>query len=563
MKDWFRETHGPTFELLRHFLRRFFDSDMITTPGQMTTVLIGAFPVFFQWFFLLIGPLRHKYAYLSQLAVPGPYREAVRADELWLITLMMSSIGLLTAVKWQSMFPDLRDYRALGALPLRPWQIFGAKLTALLLIATAALVTINFLPSVGFPALSGSRWAFQSSLGARVLAHTTASLAASSFFFFGLVALQGILLNVLRPRVFGRVTGYLQGCLVALMLGLVVLSFSIQPQITGVLVQPEWARWLPPVWFLGLCQTLSGDPDPAMRVFAHRATLALTSAVVVALMSYLISYHRHRTLLVEGMIGRAKDWRLGSTLPGWLSHKPREQAVVAFIMKTLARSSHHRMILMGYGGLGFALFLTGVLSMGEAFEQARVVTADFVYYHLLPLLFLLIGTRHLFALPTELKANWIFQITEGEGRGEWLRAVDRLVLFWAALPMVVVPLPLEIHLLGLRGIAEAALFLVLGLLAYEWVFFAGVKLPFTCSHLPGKTPVWMILAFFGLLGVLAVVHSLLVAILYNNVVFVTALAVLLTAWVRIHRSRRQGWAEMRLRYEETPDCAVQGLNLLN
>jgi hypothetical protein len=291
--------------------------------------------------------------------------------------------------------------------------------------------------------------------------------------------------------------------------------------------------------------------------------LALTIAMVVALLSYLISYHRHRTLLVEGTIGRAKEWRLRNTLPGWLSHTPREQAVVAFIIKTLARSSHHKMIFMGYVGLGFALFLTGVLSISEAFEQARVVAADFAYYHLLALLFVLIGTRHLFALPTELKANWIFQITEGEGRGDWLRAVDRLVLFWAVVPMLVVPLPLEIRLLGLRGIAEAALFLVLGLLAYEWFFFAGEKLPFTCSHLPGKTPIWMILAFFGLLGVLAVVHSLLVAILYNSVVFVTALAVLLTAWVRIHRTRRQGWAEMRLRYEETHDPAVQGLNLLN
>ena len=27
MKQWLRETHGPGFELLRHFLRRFFDSE--------------------------------------------------------------------------------------------------------------------------------------------------------------------------------------------------------------------------------------------------------------------------------------------------------------------------------------------------------------------------------------------------------------------------------------------------------------------------------------------------------------------------------------------------------
>ena len=150
MRAWLRETHGPAFELLRHFLRRFFDSDLITTPGQMTGVLIAAVPFVFEWFLLLFYPLAHKYAGLSGQPTPGPYRQAVRADELWLITLIMSVIGLLIAIKWHSLFPDLRDYRALAGLPLRPVQIFGAKLTALLLVATAALVTINLLPSFVF-----------------------------------------------------------------------------------------------------------------------------------------------------------------------------------------------------------------------------------------------------------------------------------------------------------------------------------------------------------------------------------------------------------------------------
>lgn len=561
MQEWLRETHAPGFELLRHFLRRFFDSDLITTPGQVTTMLVGAFPVFLQWFLLLVGPLRHKYSYLSELAAPGPYREAVRADELWLITLMMSAIGLLTAIKWQFLFPDLRDYRALGALPLLPRQIFGAKLAALLLVAAAALVTINLLPSVGFPALSASRWAFHSSLGARVLAHAVASLAASSFFFFGLVALQGVLLNLLKPRAFGRVTGYLHGCLVAVMLSLIVLSFSIQPQVTNAVVEPGWGRWLPPVWFLGLYQTLSGDPEPTMRMLAHRAEAALAIAISLALLTYLVSYHRHRALLVEGIAGRAKD-RWGSALPGWLVPDPRELAVVVFMTQTLASSSYHRMILMGYGGLGFAVLITGLIGMRHVVDSARVAAAGFVYYHILALLFLLIGARHLFSFPIELNANWIFQITEGEGRVAWLSAVDRFVLCWGAALMLAAPLPLELRLLGWRGMAEATLFLALGLLAYEWVFSSWDKLPFTCSHLPGKTPIWMVLAFFGLLGVVAVLHSILLATLYSGAAFVVVLAVLLAAWKHVHRSRLQDWAELRLKYDEAPDPAVLGLNLL-
>jgi hypothetical protein len=550
MRAWLRETHGPFFELLRHFLSRFFDSDLITTRGQITGVLIAAVPFVFEWFLLLVMPLGRKYAHLSQLAGPGPYREAVRADELWLITLMMAAIGLLTAIKWQFLFPDLGDYRALGALPLRPAQIFGSKLTALLLIAAAALFTVNFFPSVGFPALSTGRWALQSSIGARIMAHAGASLAASAFFFFGLVALQGVLLNVLRPRAFGRVTGYLQGSMVAVMLGLIVLSFSIQSQITNMLLRPEWARWLPPVWFLGLYQTLSDDTDPTMRVLANRAVIALASAVVLALLSYLISYRRHRTLMMEGMAGkraRAKEWRL--------SGYPRQQAILSFMLQTLGRSNHHRMILMGYAGVGLAIFVTGVAAMGDA-------AAKFVYYHMVALLFLVIGARHLFSLPTELKANWIFQIAEGEGRTDWLRAMDRFVLLWGGAPLLLIPLPIEIRVLGTRGVAEATLFLVLGLLAYEWTFSAWDKLPFTCSHLPGKTPLWMIIAFVGLLGVLTLVHTLLLAALYNGVWYATLLSLLLAAWWWVHRTRRQGWADLRIKYEDAPAPAVRGLNLL-
>jgi hypothetical protein len=104
MRDWLEETHGTGFELLRHFLLRFFDSDLVTAPGQTATALIGAFSIMLPWFPMIVGPLREKYTYFSRFPGPGPYRLAVRADELWLITLMMAAIGLLTAVKWQSLF---------------------------------------------------------------------------------------------------------------------------------------------------------------------------------------------------------------------------------------------------------------------------------------------------------------------------------------------------------------------------------------------------------------------------------------------------------------------------
>jgi hypothetical protein len=563
MKEWLKETHGAGFELLRHFLLRFFDSDLVTAPGQTTTALIGAFSLFLPWFPVIVGPLRHKYAYFSSLPAPWPYRETVRADELWLITLMMSALGLLTAVKWQSLFPGLRDYHALGSLPLRAREIFAAKLLALLVVATAAVVTLNALPSLMFPMVSTSRWAFHSSPGGRIVAYAVASAAACYFFFFGLVALQGVLLNLLRPRQFARVTGILQGLLVGTMLVLIVLSFSIQAQITNTVIRPDFARWLPPVWFLGLCQTMSGDLDPAMQALAHRALTALAVAVALVLLTYTVSYKRHRTLLVEGVSAPGKSRRWPGVVFDWLVPDPRQQAVIAFLAKTLAGSSQHRMVLMGYAGFGLAILLSGLIGMRDLVDPARAASAGFIYSHVILLIFPLIGVRHLFSIPVELKANWAFQITEGEGRRQWLHAVDRFVLYSGAAVMLILPFPLEVKLLGWGAVSELVLFTAFALLSYEWIFASWEKLPFTCSHLPGKTPSWiMALQLMGLLVMLPIVNALLLACLYNWTAFAIVLIILLAVWARIHAARREGWGELRLRYEEAPDPAIHTLNLL-
>ena len=247
----------------------------------------------------------------------------------------------------------------------------------------------------------------------------------------------------------------------------------------------------------------------------------------------------------------------------WLIPSPRRQAVVVFLAKTLAGSAQHRMILMGYGGFGLAVFLSGMIGMRDMVESARVVAANFVYAHLILLTFLLPGVRHLFSIPVELKANWAFQITEGEGRREWLHAVDRLVLFAGVTVILILPLPIEVYLLRWRAVAELILFTVFALLCYEWVFSSWEKLPFTCSHLPGKTPMWMLaLQLFALIGLLPMVNAALLACLYNRAAYVGVLTVLLVAWARVHAWRRQGWGEMRLRYEEEPDPAIHSLNLL-
>ena len=563
MHRWLNETRGPTFELFRHFLRTFFDSDLVTATEHTPMALVGAVGVAMQWMFLYVQPIKAKYAYLSKLTSPGPYRDALRADELWLITLAMAAMGVLTGIKWQALFPSLRDYRALASLPLRPAQIFAAKLLALLTVSVVAVLALNLFPGFGFPALSGGRWSLQPSAGTRALGLFTACAAGSYFFFFGLAALQGLLLLLLPPRIFGRVSGVFQGLLVATMLSLLVLSFSIDPRTAGALLKPEAARWLPPLWFLGLSHSASGDLDPAMQMLARRAVVALAIVVAATLATYVLSYRRHRILFAESISNCRPPRNWAGRLLEMLFPDPRQQAVAFFALRTLGGSAQHRTILAAYGGFGLAVLLSGLLGIGKLFPPGMAATAVFVYAHMILGAFLLIGLRHLFSLPVELGANWAFRIVERQGRLHWMRAVDRLVLCGGVAAFIVLPLPIEFALLRWRALAELALFTAVAMLAYEWAFASWDKLPFTCSYLPGKTPAWAVaLTLLGLLIGLPAVSGALVVCLHNPLAFVAAMVATTAAWLRVHRSRRLTWGRLPVKYEEIPDPEIHGLNLL-
>jgi hypothetical protein len=104
---------------------------------------------------------------------------------------------------------------------------------------------------------------------------------------------------------------------------------------------------------------------------------------------------------------------------------------------------------------------------------------------------------------------------------------------------------------------------MLALLAYDWFFSSWDKLPFTCSYLPGKTPGWILaVQFFAVIAMVSILQMLLLATLYSPLAFAILLSAVIAVWTRVHALRRDGWTEMRLRFDEAPEPAVHGLNLL-
>src|SRR5690349_3456785 len=194
----------------------------------------------------------------------------------------------------------------------------------------------------------------------------------------------------------------MHGLLIAVMSVLSLLRLSIDIRVVRAVTTPVLARWVPHVWFLGLYQALSGNPDPWFHELARRGLTGLGIAAGTSLLTYLLSYHRHRGLLVEGVAAPARRRRIGRALLERIAADPREQAILVFMFKTLSRSGQHRIVLMGYIGFAAAVALSGIFGVLEVVRPPRIAVACFVYAHVVIAMFAVIGLRHLFAIPVEL-----------------------------------------------------------------------------------------------------------------------------------------------------------------
>jgi hypothetical protein len=98
------------------------------------------------------------------------------------------------------------------------------------------------------------------------------------------------------------------------------------------------------------------------------------------------------------------------------------------------------------------------------------------------------GVRVVFAMPLDLRANWVFRITPVRGGLASLAARRRALLVLGVLPPWVLFTGLLLALWPWReALGHAAVLGLLGIIAAEIGLHGAQKLPFTCSYLPGKS----------------------------------------------------------------------------
>ncbi|MEP7351731.1 MAG: hypothetical protein ABI824_00725 [Acidobacteriota bacterium] len=556
--------------LYQQFLFRTVDLELLSASAQGDSVkLLGQLAALLAFLSLMIA--------MVGIAVGGgklPTAQRLAMSwgmEHFLLSTTMLVVGLFAVLSWESMFPDRRDVLVLAPLPIHAATLFLAKVAA---VATTLSLTVAAFhgfagliwPLVLHPPDSGWLGVIRSFAG-----YWITMLSAGTFVLCCLLCVQG--LAALLPRQqFLRASSMLQLAAFCLLLGVYFLQPSMLTPEALTAPQNQWQlAWLPSYWFLGLFQILNGSPHSALNPLAWRAIVGLAIAVFGAGVAFVLSYLRTLRKIIE-----QPDITPGARGGPWLPRFGNSPitALVQFNIRTLVRSRQHRLILSFFWGLAFTVVILYIktplvqktLLNAASTNPWRQVNAPLLVCSIVMMWFAVIGTRVVFAMPTELRANWIFRVTNLNSLSDYLKSVRRSLFSLAVVPVWMIWATVLLWLWPWQQAARHLIVLgLLGTILVEFCLHGFHKLPFTCSYLPGKANVYYL--FFGyvtlavpLLNRAAVLErdSLLSSYLYTLVLFALSIGAIGARWRTMTLAQSEG---TELRFEELEAPAILQLGL--
>ena len=463
--------------LYRVFLLRVVDLEALAADADTTKLLaqfgtvLGSLSFLFCWpLFLMVGlKLNIRFIWTT---------------EHFFLATQMVAVGVISLLCWDQAFPDRRDIMVLGTLPVAPRTFFAAKTCALLTAPALTMLTLNACSGLSWPLLF-------SGTSSGPLGHFAAwpawwiTLILSGFFIFASVlTLQGIAANLLPRQWFLRLSALLQ----AIILSGVLITYFLEPSMESRAALAAAANhhllaWLPTYWFLGLFQQLNGSLAPEFVWLAHRAWIATAMAGVGAATSILLAYTRLTPKIVEQpeIVPAVRGMRF--------QFQSIDAALALFLLRTLTRSRQHRMIFSFYVGIGAALAIAYVRTpFANPLNLDMGISVAAIAVTLLIVALSIAAVRIVGTLPMNLRANWIFHITELSGLKIYRRALRRSYLTLVVAPCCVIAASITFVLYRPLPSAQHLFVLILwGGLLTEIALLGMRKIPFTCSYLPGKS----------------------------------------------------------------------------
>ncbi len=248
----------PFRRLLELFQARFFENDTVSPDASYEVNIWQVLGFLAAPGFVITYLFMPQFLEMATKHLIGASSWALRMFRLFFPAFSFAVVGFATFFQWEKLFPERRDFLILGTFPVRLTTLFAAKFSALGLFLLMLIGAINFFPNVFGPLLSLAipdvrKAGFLNVVGAQVGSSAGASLMA----FFAVAAFQGLLINVTSPRIFRRISPWIQMAGMSLMI-LALLMFPVYSMLLPSAGQTH-ATWLwlfPPIWFTGLYDLL-------------------------------------------------------------------------------------------------------------------------------------------------------------------------------------------------------------------------------------------------------------------------------------------------------------------
>ncbi|MEZ5315818.1 MAG: hypothetical protein R2752_00295 [Vicinamibacterales bacterium] len=421
---------GP---LTRAFLARLFETEIVAGSHDVKAWFIWLMSALAAPGFVLpILLLGWDWGTLGRRFGPDLLDQVAWPDKLLYVGLAIVATGLVAALTWGSLLIDRRDALILGTLPIRPGAIIRAKLTSLALYVLAVATGMHVLASLTFGTLLGANRL--APVGRGIVAHFVASGLASVFVLVSATAAQSLVALAGGPRVLARASAWMQAALVAslllLMTALPAIGRAVHDELGGararqvmleLRAEPGWpadvqatatlSPWLmrlPPVWFLGVYETVRGTHIQAFRDAARRGGIAVAALAAFTLFALPLASRRIMTAAVEEAGGGA---RTGRTVPvsermvRLQDPRPQPRGLAQLLVLTSARVARHRLVVAAAAGLAMAWSVPALLTGG-----GRVAGGVSVAAAALPFALTAIGAvalRVAAAIPSDLRAGWV------------------------------------------------------------------------------------------------------------------------------------------------------------
>jgi hypothetical protein len=415
-------------------------------------------------------------------------------DEYFFIVLSMVVTGAAAVWRWDALFLDRRDYSNIVPMPISLRRIFLGNLCAILLLAGALTLDVNAASLVLFPVVVvGS----QDSLLLLIrfgVGHAVTVILASAFSFFAVFAVIGLLMAILPYSLFRRISLYVRFLISLFFLALLATDFAVTSFLAQLTRTSKSAvTMLPPVWFLGIGQTLWGNGhNPFFAAMTRRALLALGISLAVAILSYTLSFRRSFVRIPEtaevGPLPRSQFHLLPVKLFDRIILRDAPQrACFHFITRTLLRSEAHLQIASAFVAMGLVVSVQSLASAlhANAANPLRNPSEDLLAIPFILSFCIVIGIRLAFEVPSDLRANWVFAVWI-DAKALETRPIARKILLTFSLALLLPICFFSSAVLWGFGIAllHTAVFTACTIAFVELLLLRFRKIPFTCSYPP-------------------------------------------------------------------------------